>query len=424
MRSVPYIVLNTIVLLTLLTLTGCAYKRTPYLNSDLTKETWQHDVHTSPNGWAKKADRWFLTGDPNATEEQDSAASYSQATTTMMVRVPNTFTNIKAQGVFQVQIFGSYDCNSVYVYGPNKEVRETEIKVVGDTLYLRQSPDATHNMDKVIIRVGIMNLHNLVQAGPGSIEGRVVRSDELNILSQGQGNIYLSGGVNLRRVNAMDKGSINVFGAISPYLVVKSSGSGCINLSGNLGVKNIQHHGRGDINLIGVNSRALKIYADGRGKIGLNGRFNVNEITAKDSTAVFGYNVQSDSLYVYTFDQARVGLAGYVNNLTVNSANGSRFEGRNLHAFDAYVRASDSAHINVTATNKIFAAATQNSSVYFYGSPKLLSQFVSGNGLVIPVWGSERPAGFSSYRTYKDSAPSYAPPSHAKRRWAANYKGY
>lgn len=411
-----------IVFLTLLTLSGCAYKRAPFINTDLTKETWQYDVHTSPNGWAKSADRWFFTGEPNSTEEQDINAPYSQAVSTMMVRVPDSFTNIKAEGNFQVQIFGSFDHNSVFIYGPNKDVRETDVRVINDTLYLRQTKNASREMNKVIIRVGILNLRTLVQAGPGTIEGRMVRSSELRIGSMGSGNIYLSGGVNLRNVNAMDKGSVNVFGAISPYLIIKTSGSGCVNISGNLGVRHIEHHGRADINLIGVNSRALKVYADGRGKIGMNGRFNACEITAKDSTAVFGYNVQSDSLYVYAFDQARVGLAGYASNLTVNTANGSRFEGRNLHAYDAYVRAKNASHINVSATNKIFAAATDNASVYFYGSPKLLSQFVSGNGLVIPIWGGSRPTGFSSYQTYKD-APAFVPVARTKRHTRMSYKG-
>lgn len=415
MRSVIYIAL----LSSLLTLTGCSYKRTPYLNTDLTKETWQNDVHTSPDNWTRGASRWFMTGDPNVTEEQDSLAP---DVSTMAVRVPDTFTKIKAEGLFQVQIFASNDHNSVFVFGPNRDVRDTEIKVMNDTLIIRQSKEARGSLRNVIVRVGVLNLQELIQAGPGRVEGRMVRSDGLNIISTGPGNIYLSGNVNLRRVLTFNKGSVNVFGAMTPYMVIKTNGSGCVNVSGNLGVRSISHHGRGDINLVGVNSRALKVSADGRGKIGLNGQFNINEITAKDSVAVFGYNVQSDALYVYTFDSAHVGLAGFVNNLTVNAANASRFEGRNLRAYDAYVRAKNSAHINVLAYNKIFAAATQNASVYFYGSPKTLSQFVSGNGVVIPIWGGERPAGFSAYQSYKGDTPYYSTRKH-KRHYKGDYKG-
>lgn len=376
-------------LLSTLTLGGCAYNRYPYLNTDLTKETWQQELDTNANVWTKGADRWFLTGDPNATELADRNAPYDASISTMRVDVPD-FTNINVDGAFQVQIFGTYNPNSVYVYGPNEGVRQVVVSVRGNTLNIRQATKkAPTCMKRVIIRIGIRNLNCLTQTGIGSIEGIQVLSNDFKIISSGSGNIYLAGNVNLRRVQQSGSNTISVFGANAPTLDIKTSSTGSVNVSGNVGVKSITHHGFGDINIIGVNSDGLSIYADGKGKIGLYGHANLKEVQARDNMRVYLYQSRSASAYAYAYDHARIGVAGYVDSLYVNTFGSSRFDGRFLRAETAYVRARDSSHINVTAGNKIFASATQNASVYFFGEPKLMSQFVSGNGSVIPIWSDD-----------------------------------
>jgi hypothetical protein len=94
-------------------------------------------------------------------------------------------------------------------------------------------------------------------------------------------------------------------------------------------------------------------------------------------------------------------------------------------AQSAYARAYDNSHINVTATNKMYAAALNNGSIYFFGSPNLMSQFLSGNGTVIPVW-NDTPQSYpicriaaQPARVYKDQAECqtqyrYRAPVHKK----------
>lgn len=371
-----------------LTLMSCAINRNPHLNIDLSRETWQGCVETNPARWKIGADRWFLTGDPNGAEIANRRAPCSAALSTMQVKVPNFF-NIMVEGNFQVQIFGTYAHNSLYVQGPNRAVREVIIEIKNGTLCLRQLRKGAPYMGQVIIRIGVCQLANLVQMGCGSIEAVSLNSRCLSITStrNASGNIFLSGLMNVRSITNYGWGSINVFGANTPALAISTFGSGAVNICGRVGIRSITHRGRANINIIGADSCGLTINACGSGKIGISGRVNLREVKANDNVEVYATSVESDCLYAYLRNCARVGLAGIARDLYVDAFNQSRFEGRFLCATSAFVRARDCAHINVTACNKIFASSTQNSSVYFFGSPNYLSQFVTGNGLVIPIFG-------------------------------------
>ncbi len=382
-----FLLLSLVLLIPLLFM-GCASNRNPTIQDDLTQETWLREVETNPNKWAAGADAWFLTGDPNATERMSNRMPYSDAMSTLQVSVAN-FSNIKVNGAFQVQIFGTYDNNSVYVYGPNDAVREVSVEYKNGTLYVHQVGKVSPaRMRSVIVRIGVKNLNTLTQMGCGTIEAIRIRSYALCIeaVPGATGDIYLNGNVNLVRVSQRGKGSINVFGANTPQLDIEANGWGAINICGNVGVRCITHKGWGDVNIIGANTDGLTIDADGKGKIGIKGIVNVKEIKAKGHTCVYICTSSSNSIYAYVYNSAVVGITGYTRDLTVNAANGGRFWGRYLCAQNAFVRAKDWAHINVAASDKIFASATQNASVYFFGEPAVMSQFVSSNGVVVPIW--------------------------------------
>lgn len=367
-------------------LVGCASTRSPTLNTDLTQERWMQSVDSNPMMWVRGADRWFLTGDPNSAELANRNAPYSAAISTMMIHVPN-FHFIQSNGDFQVQIFGTYGANSVFIYGPNEAVRETTVEMRGNTLCIGQTKRSSYNMRKVIIRIGVNQLNGLTQLGRGCIEGIQIHSNGLFINTIGNGNIYLRGNVNLQRVTNAGRGSVNVFGANTSALDIKTTGTGSVNISGNVGVRQIHHYNRNDINIIGAYSNGLKIYTEGTGKIGIRGsRINLCNVVTRGNTCVYVIGVGAGSLYAYAYDASRIGVSGATDNLYVDTYKSARFEGRYLCARSAFVRAHDWSHINVTATDKIFAAATQNASVYFFGSPTIMSQFVNGNGVVIPIW--------------------------------------
>lgn len=372
-----------------LILAGCATSHVSYPNNKLINETWAGSVQRAPNHWLHGADRWFVTGDPSMTEQAVRNAPIAAMVSTMKVRTGN-FNNIRVNGDFQVQIFGTYDKNSVYVYGPNVGVNAVAVEVHGNTLCVTQRKNASRKMVKaVIVRIGINQLRHIAHYGCGTVEGIQLHSNALSVYSSGLGNMYLAGNLGLREVTSAGPGGITMFGVRSYAARIISKASGKINLSGQVGIKSIYHCGSGDINVIGANSDsncAMTIDTTGSGKIGLSGQANIKQITARGNTCVYACPVQSACTYVYAYDNAQVGLMGVANKLVVNTQQHAKFYGRSLCVADAFVRAKDGSHINVSATSKIFAAATQGASVYFFGEPKLMSQFVSGNGVVIPIW--------------------------------------
>ncbi len=380
--------LGFIVFISALLLAGCAPTRSPNLNGFYMQENWFRFVDTNPNRWAYGADRWFFTGNPSATEMAVKHAPMGAAVSTMAVKVPQ-FTRIRVEGNFDTQIYGTYQPNSVMIYGPNQNVRDVIVEVHGDTLVLKQAR-ARQTVKGLIVRIGVSELHELTQLGCGKIEAAQIHSSALSVVSRGKGDIFLagSGPLNVQRIFNAGSGRISVFGAKTRGLDITTCGNGSVNVSGSVSLRHVVHSGCNEINVIGANNYTVgDINASGAGKVGIYGQANFARIVARNRVNVYATIAHHAGLYVYAYDYARVGLAGNVSSVYVDTYAQSVFLGRNLCACNAYVRARGWSHVNIAASTKMFATATNNASVYFFGAPDLMSQFVSGNGLVMPVWG-------------------------------------
>ncbi len=367
-------------------LTSCALYDSPPSATDLTKEIWQQSIATTPGGWTEGADHWFFTGDPNGTERINRNAPDSAAITTTMVRVSD-FTKIKTNGAYQLQIFGTDDDDSVYVFGPNEGVSAVTVKLQEDTLIVTQTNQEVSNrvMNGVIVRIGIHQLNQLVQRGCGTVEAIRIQTDSLSLISKGRGNIYMIGHIGLKRVVQDGAGKITVLGVASPELVIRTSGSGSVNLMGNVGVSSIVHHGSSEINIIGANSNHLNIYTDGSGKMGIHGIVNLAKLTAKEDTCVYITEVRSHGIEAEISGNAHVGLKGVTQDLYVKTFDSSRFWGRYLCSANAYVTACNQSHSNITACTKAFASASNQASIYFYGPANLLSHFATDEASIIAM---------------------------------------
>lgn len=384
-------------------LMSCINTETKERPQDLTQETWERAVTTNVSQWTKGADHWFFTGDPNGTERIGRSAPDSATITTSVVRVPD-FNKIKTDGAYQLQIFGTDERNSVYIFGPHVGVNAVSVTIDGDTLSVRQTNKdiSNHLMNGVIVRIGVNHLNRLIQKGCGPVEAIRIQSDSLAITSTstGSGNVYLVGNVNLKRVVLNGAGSISVWGVNSPSLSIHTEGSGALNVKGNMGIRSIVHHGQSDINIIGANSNLLDIDADGAGKISVRGIVNLRRIKAKDEICIYIYDVRSQCVEANLAGNVRVGLKGYTRDLYVNTINHSIFWGRYLCSRHAYVTARDHSHINVTAGSKIFASAIDQSSIYFYGPANILSEFTKDKGSVVAMGERNGCTDGSEYRSY------------------------
>ncbi len=373
-------------LLSCLSLVSCVTHTNDFVQSqvqnNLLQENWKSQIDQDPGKWKKHADNWLWYGTPNSLERANRRAPYSDAMSTMMVRVPD-FTQIRVDGDFEVQIDGRYQHNSVYLYGTNTELRQFAVEVRDHVLIIRrvEIKDPRH----VIVRIAIHNLQGLVQNGSGKVQGRFIRANPLSLTAAGSGDVILAGRINVKHVDISGSGDVTLLGAYTPFLRIDSSGSGTLNISGRIGVDTINHSGSGDINLLGVDTSSLSIGAGGTGKIGLKGVANLKQVTANGNVAVYLDQVRSQDIYAYVRDKAVIGVAGETKTLYIDARGSSTFAGTHLFSRYTYVRTREWAHVNTTADDRAFAAADDNSSIYIFGWPNVISPYVSGNAVVIPL---------------------------------------
>ncbi len=373
-----------VIFLTLLGCKGPIYSPTQF-NSCLLNENWMQTVNTNPSKWLKNVDSWFITGQPNQTERANLRAPDAAAISYMSVRVPY-FSNLKVEGDFQVQIVGNQATTSAYVVGPNTLVNDVVVEVNNQTVFIHPRKDSKANLSKVIVRLGVRDLQSITNAGTGTILGRHIVSIGLKITNCASGCIILNGDMNVTKVIQSGSGTITVMGACAPCVQVEVKTNGNVNLSGHVGIQKIIHLGDGQVNIIGADTDSLSIEASGCGLTSVVGYAQLKKVTAKNSSQVYVYWVTGQGAYICASDSAIIGLAGSAANMNIDAYNNSRFWGQYLRGGTVYVRTEEYAHANVNVVCRLFAAATNYSSIYFFGTPTVVSRYTTQNGVVLPVW--------------------------------------
>ncbi len=372
-------------------LVSCAnrgYHNVPEANPDMTQEHWMQRINLNPNLWLRQADRWFYTDEPSRFDEYAPDAPASSAITAMNVRV-NDFTNIVVAGAFRIQIYGGQDRNSVYILGPNAEARQVVTEIQGNTLYIHQARDCAKSCtstSQVIVRIGIRDLQNLSSSGGSPIEGKNIYSSRLNITDMSNASILMAGNMNVANIGHSGAGALTLIGVNSPSLNVKVIGNGTVNLNGRINIHHIIKRGCGNINIIGADSDSLDIQSAGSGTTAIAGYATLKRLNAIQNSRVYLYWVSSNGIYANVHDNSRVGLAGTVRNLDVEVDGASRFEGKYLRADNIYITTRNKSHANVFPVQRLFATALDNSSIYIFGAPNVVSRYTMGNGVIIPVW--------------------------------------
>ncbi len=400
------------IILLFCTLTACVnntgYEQTK-LCENLLKETWMQQINHNPNYWVMGADPWYYTGNPNNPAQYDNTAPPSKAITTSMIRVPDCITNVNVSGDFQVQIVGRAEHNSAFIVGSNASTRQVVVEMMNNTLYIHKIKESKDCLKNVIVRINIRNLRELKNLGTSNIYGRDVISDHLMIRSCDCGNIFLSGNMNVTRINQTGTGTVAILGANTPCLGISVVGNGNVRVDGHVGIQTINHQGNGEVNVLGADTDSLTINAGCNGLTTVVGCVNLKKVCATDCSRVYVHWINSNSLYVTESGNARVGLAGAVTNMNVDITNASRFEGQYLRGDTVYARTRNYSHANVASDNKIFASALDSSSIYILGSPKMVSRYASQKGAIIPIW-------------YDAPPPAPCPPRIANQRHRS-YKG-
>ncbi len=378
--------------LCIVVLTACSNQGRiqPRGTNDLIRETWIYQMNINPNVWLKNADPWFLTGEPNLAEQQSATAPLYKAITTSTVRVPD-FTQIVVAGDYQVQIVGGQAHNSVYIFGPNADAQHVSVELRDNKLILTQSNKPTGTIRNVIVRIGMRNLRSIENMGTGLVMGRDITSDKLRIIAGGAGSVLLVGNMNLKIVEQQGMGTITVLGAQSPKLNVTALGPGNVNISGRVGIENILHKGNGTVHIVGADTDSLCINTGGNGLTTVYGYVNLKKVFSDNGSRVYvSWVYNQEQLNVMTRGKSIVGIAGGAYNLDVKTFGYSCFLGEYLRAETVYISTKDKSHADITARQKIFATAVNQSGILYYGSPAILTKFVSQQATIFNVGPHQR----------------------------------
>jgi hypothetical protein len=378
-------------------LAGCAANQAAYkaqLKHDQAQEAWISHINLDPTVWTVHADKSFYADQTMTFSDYDNHAPLSAGITEMVVRVPD-FTNITVSGPYRIEIYGRQMHNSLYVLGPNEAARHVAVDIQGSSINIHPASDCSRKTcgnGQVIIRIGIHELQSLTANGANFIQGKDITSSArgLVVKSNARNEILLTGVMNVTCVTQNGPGTISIIGAYSPEMDIIAN-NGNVNISGHVGLRSVKKIGSGNVNVIGVDTDGLMINSAGTGVTALAGYANLRKATVKGASRVYLYWVSSNGIYITLHDSARLGLAGSAKNLDIQADGNSRFEGKYLRVDNMYVTTRGNAHANVYPQSKLFANASDYSSIYFFGSPNVVSRYTSGGGIIVPIFNDNCP---------------------------------
>lgn len=378
----------SLVWLASLLLAGCHANNSAF--PQFAQENWASQLNCDPGRWICGANSWFLTGKPNQLEEASMCASPRAVITNITINATD-FSNIISDGDYQVQIVGGQLHNSITLFGPNLGTRMVSVDTDDDKLILRKivhkddQPALRNCSQSVIVRIGVRELHSICHSGCGNIYGRGINSSGLSVTSTGRGHIMFAGDMNVHQIRQCGQGTITLIGAVTPCIDINTYGCGSVNIYGRVGIRNLTHYGEGEVNIIGADSDNLSILAVGKGLTTIVGSVNLQSVIGLAGSQVYVSSVHACGTSVRSSGTSRIGLAGDTQNLDVDLNDFAFFEGKNFLTSEALVHTTSCSHANISILNKLYVKADKNSSIYLFKSPKAISQFLSGNAVILPM---------------------------------------
>src|SRR5205823_1181484 len=103
---------------------------------------------------------------------------------------------------------------------------QVSVSIFRGALMIKQEGELKGNMQNVIVRIGVRNLHSITNIGNSIVLGRTILSDKLTVSSSAGGSIFLAGNMNVAQINQTGSGTITVIGAYSPKLDINVKGPG------------------------------------------------------------------------------------------------------------------------------------------------------------------------------------------------------
>lgn len=296
--------------------------------------------------------------------------------------------------VNRISISGDYCIDLVDTNGPTTVLLEGPADLISAVNVQTNNNKASINFDKSFERNLARKIHLVLSVnalcqlnyeGNGVLMGNQLQTDNLSLSTKGNGNIQLSGRLNLRAIQHEGGGQLKLTGVSSEGMRFATSGSGDVFLQGTIGISDFTYQGSGNIRIGKLTAQALNMLIDGSGTLELDGVINLKKLEQKGSAQLKLYWVESDRLSITVNDTAKAELAGIVKWLYLNTYNTAQCNVRYLRAENAFVLAKDNSSVKVNVSQQLYSDASDNAAIYTYGRPEHKAITENGLGTVLPM---------------------------------------
>ena len=263
-----------------------------------------------------------------------------------LVRHPPTFTRVKVNGQFDVNLRTGVSHPRIVIHGNPLDLTKVISIVKNGTLYLslaKPFPKFGH----VHVQIDSQHLTGFEYHGTGDITGNPIQTSLLDLmLDNRRGRNIFRGSIGLRKLEIEGNGYTEITGINSPFLILKLSG---------------------------------------KPKVRLGGTMNVSAIDIAKGASLTLYWIKSKVLTVRAKDNTFIQLAGVVEHLDVELWGTAQFKGRYLRANRAFVKTHNKSLAEISAVKRQHTLAKDISDIQFFNIPVMKADFMANNGAVLDM---------------------------------------
>lgn len=148
-------------------------------------------------------------------------------------------------------------------------------------------------------------------------------------------------------------------------------------------LKNITVAGNSTMNAKDFKTTGLTVIAKDNGTINLEGKYIIDRIYQYGNGRINIIWVESDNLFIDSRSNGPIYLAGIVKNMVAKLTHNALLDARYLRVQKASVFTTDAAQANVVALDILGAFATNNSNIYYYNRPHIMTTVTNESGNVL-----------------------------------------
>ena len=149
--------------------------------------------------------------------------------------------------------------------------------------------------------------------------------------------------------------------------------------------------GIADVSARDLRSKNLNILLKGPGHIALSGRLNTKQVWQTGGGYVELTGVRGGDISIKLSELATTSLKGRVKMLTARLSNSSTLEAKKLRANTVFVKTAGNALARVFPVQSLRAFASGQSQVFYYHTPKFVTENTSKSGNVLQMgWGKHK----------------------------------